>query len=81
MGSSNKDACVAGRDDYFQQREESMSTFAIIGLTVLWVEAIVVNIWVAVYYKDLLASVVYILYAGSIATAVTLFVMQRYGLI
>lgn len=58
-----------------------MSTFAIIGLTVVWVEVIVVNIWVAIYYKDLLASVVYILYAGGIATAVTLFVMQRYGMI
>lgn len=58
-----------------------MSTFAIIGLTVVWVEVIVVNIWVAIYYKDLLGSVFYILYAGSIATAVTLFVMQRYGMI
>lgn len=58
-----------------------MSTVAIIALTVVWVEAIVVNIWVALYYKDLLASVVYILYAGSIATGVTLFAMLQYGLI
>lgn len=58
-----------------------MSTFVIIGLTVVWVEAIVVNIWVAVYYKDLLASVVYILYSGSIVTGVTLFAMLQYGLL
>ena len=58
-----------------------MSMLAIIALTVVWVEAIVVNIWLAVYYKDLLLSVVYILYAGGLASAVTLLAMQQYGLI
>ena len=52
-----------------------------IELTVLWAAAIGVNIWLGVYYKDLLLSTVYILYAGGMATAVTLLAMQQYGLI
>lgn len=58
-----------------------MSTFVIIELTLAWVVAIGANIWVALYYKDLLLSVVYILYAGGLASAVTLLAMQQYGLI